>query len=305
MDESLVIWHAEPVFDEPPVLLHAFSGFVDAGSGVKLVVDHLLETLDHQLLATFNADAIIDYRARRPRMTYVVDHFASVDIPTVTLHRVTDENGVGFLLLVGPEPDYQWQHFTSTVIGIAQRCLVTKAIGMAAIPWPIPHTRPLGVTVHGSEPALVAGYPSVVGDIEVPGHVGALLELRLGEAGIASMGVTAQVPHYLVQFEYPRAAEVLLSNVAVVSGLSLPTSAFGPAAALAEAQVAEQMTGNDEFATVVAALEQQYDHVMSVGRSAAATPLAPDGNLPTGDEIAAQVEAFLSQVEPDPPKDAD
>lgn len=303
MDEAFVTWHAEPSFDEPPVLLHAFSGFVDAGSGVKLAVDHLLKTLDHQLLATFNPDAIIDYRARRPRMTYVVDHFASVDIPTVTLHRVTDGNGVGFLLLVGPEPDYQWQQFIATVINLVQRSLVTKAIGMAAIPWPIPHTRPLGVTVHGSEPALVAGYPSVVGDIEVPGHVGALLELRLGEAGVASMGVTAQVPHYLVQFEYPRAAEVLLKNVAHVSGLALPTSDFGPSAARAEAHVAEQMSGNDEFATVVAALEQQYDHLLSAVQPAAAASLAPDGLVPTGDEIAAQVEAFLSQVEPDPPKE--
>jgi predicted ATP-grasp superfamily ATP-dependent carboligase len=302
---DFVTWHSEPVFEERPLLLHAFSGFVDAGSGVRLAVDHLLSTLDHQLIATFNPDAIVDYRARRPRMTYVRDHFASVDISTVTLHRVTDARGTGFLLLVGPEPDYQWQMFVETVLEITRRFDVRKAIGLAAIPWPIPHTRPLGVTVHGSEPALVAGYPSLVGEIEVPGHVGALLELRLGEAGLPSMGVTAQVPHYLVQFEYPRAAEVLLAHVSQVSGLDVPTAAFASAAAQAEAQVSAQMTGNDEFATVVSALEQQYDQVMSAVQPTAGVPLAPGGQVPSGDEIAAQVEAFLLAMDADDPKDAD
>lgn len=300
---SFVTWHTEPQFDEPPILLHAFSGFVDAGAGVRLAVEQVLGALDHQLIATFSPDAIIDYRARRPRMTYVRDHFASVDISTVTLHRVVDATGSAFLLLVGPEPDYRWQEFTDTVLGICKRFLVAKAIGLAAIPWPTPHTRPLGVTVHGSEPSLVAGYAPVVGEIEVPGHVGALLELRLGEAGIPSMGVTAQVPHYLVQFDYPRAAEVLLTHVGKVSGLQLPTAGFGAAAAQAEAQVAEQLRGNDEFATVVAALEQQYDQVMAAMQPPTATSLAPDGHVPSGDEIAAQVEAFLSQIETDPPKE--
>jgi hypothetical protein len=291
---DLFTWHVQPTFTEPPVLLHAFSGFVDAGAGVRLATDHLLTTLDHQLLATCNPDDIIDYRARRPRMSYVVNHFAAVDIPTVTLHQVTDSEGKQFLLLVGPEPDYRWQQFIQTVTNIALDFKVEKAIGLAAIPWPIPHTRPLGVTVHGNEPELIAGYPSVVGEIEVPGHVGAMLELALGESGIPSMGVTAQVPHYLVQFEYPRAAEVLLTHVAKAGALSIGVSEFAGPAARAEAHVAEQLQGNDEFATVVAALEQQYDHLIAQGSASDMSALAPGGQVPTGDEIAAQFEAFLS-----------
>jgi hypothetical protein len=294
MSSELFTWHATPEFTSPPVLLYAFSGFVDAGGGVRLATDHLLSTLDHQLLATCDPDSIIDYRARRPRMSYVVNHFASIDIPTVALHRVVDEAGTAFLLLVGPEPDYQWQRFTGTVIEIAQRFSVRRAVGMAAIPWPIPHTRPLGVTVHGNEPALVAGYPSLVGEIEVPGHVGAMVELALGEAGIPSMGVTAQVPHYLVQFEYPRAAEVLLRHVGTAAELTLPTGQFAAAAEQAEAQVAEQLEGNDEFATVVSALEHQYDQLVQSTTAPDTSALAPGGQLPTGDEIAEQFEAFLS-----------
>jgi len=306
--DGLFTWHADVQFAEPPVLIHAFSGFVDAGAAVRLAVDTLLETLDHQLIATCDPDAIIDYRARRPRMSYVVDHFASVDIPTVSLYRVTDEQGTDFLLLVGPEPDYQWQRFLDATLGICRTFGVRRAIGMAAIPWPIPHTRPLGVTVHGSDPALVDGYASVVGEIEVPGHVGALLELRLGQEGLESMGITAQVPHYLVQFEYPRAAEILLTHVARAADLVLPIEHFAEAAARAELQVADQLSGNDEFATVVAALEQQYDQMVALTQSqaAAGAALAPDGQVPTGEEIAAQFEAFLSGLgEEEPTKESD
>ena len=107
--DELYTWHRDVEFDTPPVLLHAFSGFVDAGSGVRLAADHILESCEQHLIATFDVDEVLDYRARRPRMSYVVDHFASVDIPQISLHEVTDPTGARFLLLVGPEPDYQWQ----------------------------------------------------------------------------------------------------------------------------------------------------------------------------------------------------
>lgn len=301
--EELFTRHREVQFSEPPVLIHAFSGFVDAGAGVRIASEHLLESLPHQLIASFDVDELLDYRARRPRMTYVVDHFSSVDVPQIDLHEVTDPTGQRFLLLTGPEPDYQWLRFLSAVESLARSYDVRLAVGLSAIPWPIPHTRPLGITVHGSEPQLVAGHVPVIGEIEVPGHVGAMLELHLGQQGVPSMGVTAQVPHYLVQFEFPRAASTLLAGVAAATGLVLPTAGLEPAARQADADVAQQLAGNDEFATVVAALEQQYDQMAAItsGTTGGIGDLAADG-VPTGEEIAAQVELFLSSLaDPDDP----
>lgn len=296
--EELFTIHREADFDEPPVLVYAFAGFVDAGSGVRIAADHILATCQHRLLATFDVDELLDYRARRPRMTYVVDHFASVELPQLSLHEVTDGNGTRFLLLTGPEPDYQWQRFLAAVDLIAQRYRVRLAVGLSAIPWPIPHTRPLGLTVHGNEPSLVAGHVSVVGEVEVPGHVGAMLELHLGQHGFRSMGLTAQVPHYLVQFEFPRAASTLIAGVSAATGLVLPTAALEPSARQADAEVAAQMQGNDEFATVVAALEQQYDQMMAIeaGPSDGLGTIT-EAEILSGDEIAAQLEEFLSTLD--------
>lgn len=301
--EELFTIHREASFDEPPVLVYAFAGFVDAGSGVRIAADHILATCQHRLLATFDVDELVDYRARRPRMTYVVDHFASVEVPQITLHEVIDGQGTPFLLLTGPEPDYQWQRFLAAVDLIAQRYRVRLAVGLSAIPWPIPHTRPLGLTVHGNEPDLVAGHVSVVGEVEVPGHVGAMLELHLGQHGFASMGLTAQVPHYLVQFEFPRAAATLVAGVSGATGLVLPTAALEPSARKADAEVAAQMAGNEEFTAIVRALEEQYDQMIAgvEGQPQGALGAITEAEVLTGEEIAAQLEEFLSSLDADPP----
>ena len=284
-----------------PTLVHAFQGFVDAGAGVRLAAAHLRDTCETELIATFDPDELIDYRARRPRMTFSSDHFTSVDNPKLALTRVIDESGRDFLLLDGPEPDYQWNRFLAAIDLIVDEFELTHAVGLTAIPWPSPHTRPIGITVHGNDPQLIAGRSAVLGDIEVPGHMGALLELHLGQRGLSSVGVTAQVPHYLVQFEYPRCAMALLEGLTDVTGLDLAAVGLEDQATKADVEVTQQLDGNEEFAAVVTALELQYDQMLEA-RSALTKPSsAPQGVVPSGDEIAAQVEEFLAglQVETD------
>jgi hypothetical protein len=280
-----------------PTLVHAFQGFVDAGAGVRLAAAHLRDTCETELIATFDPDELIDYRARRPRMTFSSDHFTGVENPQLSLTRVIDESGRDFLLLDGPEPDYQWNRFLAAIDLVVDEFELTHAVGLTAIPWPSPHTRPIGITVHGNDPQLIAGRSAVLGDIEVPGHMGALLELHLGQRGLSSVGVTAQVPHYLVQFEYPRCAMALIEGLTDVTGLNLSVVGLEDQATQADGEVTQQLTGNEEFAAVVTALELQYDQMIEA-RSALTKPSsAPQGMVPSGDEIAAQVEEFLAGLE--------
>ncbi len=280
--------HRDVEFDEPVTLVHAFAGFVDAGAAVRVAVDHILSTCDHQALATFESDELIDYRARRPRMAFSEDHFTSVEMPRITVQLVTDHQAREFLLLSGPEPDYQWERFMAAVDVIVDRFNVDTLVGLSAIPWPIPHTRPLGVTVHGNDPDALRGRTAFLGDIEVPGHVGAMLELRGAQAGLTSIGITAQVPHYLVQFEYPRAAMTLLEGLRDVADISIPTVGMLPAAERAEAEVRVQLAANEDFSAILEALETQYDAAQASREGVDLT------NVPSGEQIAAQVEEFLA-----------
>ena len=84
-----------------PVLLHSLDGFVDAGSTGQLVREHLLEALEHRVIARFDVDSLIDYRARRPTMTFDRDHWASYDAPELVVRSHVAVSGS----LGSPLPD--------------------------------------------------------------------------------------------------------------------------------------------------------------------------------------------------------
>jgi predicted ATP-grasp superfamily ATP-dependent carboligase len=294
--------YAEPADqDGRRVLVHSFSGFMDAGSASQLAVSHLLQTCDSTLIGEFDSDAILDYRARRPKMTYNVNMFTAAEIPSVTLHELTDQRGTRFLLLSGPEPDYRWQEFTGEIVGLERRLGVGLTVGMIGIPWPAPHTRPVGVTFHATDPDLIRGHASTLGELEIPGHVAALLELELGKSGMDAMGLAVHVPHYLVQFDYPRAAIALLRALSGSAGLVLSTDELESAAAAADAEIQRQIQESEEFAPLLQALEAQYD--AGVSGDMAAAEEGGGSPLPSADQIGAQVERFLSEMDshrPDP-----
>ena len=289
---------------DSPVLVHSLTGFLDAGQAGKLAVDHLLRELEHRTIATFDLDDLFDYRARRPRMTFVSDHFAAVDVPSLELVEVTDLAGTPFLLLHGAEPDHAWQRLTRAVAELVGRFDVRLTIGMHAIPWPVPHTRPVEVTAHATDPDLVSGHTPWVGSLEVPGHLAGMIELHLGDTGHRAMGFAAHVPHYLVSAEYPSASLTLLANVADAGGLALPTDGLADAADQALHEIAAQIAQNPENAGAVEALEAQYDAVSESRRLEAESGSGTEGDeplsasdLPTGDELAAAVERFLAEMD--------
>ena len=287
---------AEPTpSDGRTVLVHSMSGFMDAGSAAQIAVNHLIDTCQTRLIGEFDADSIIDYRARRPRMTYEVDRFTAVEMPTVQLHEVFDERGTRFFLLSGPEPDYRWNSFIDEVLEVIADLGVDLTVGLIGIPWPAPHTRPVGVTFHATKPELIRGHHSTLGELEIPGHIAALLELRLGQAGQDAMGLAVQVPHYLVQFEYPRAAIALLRALSGAAGLVLPTDELEEAAGRADAEIDRQTHESEEFPPLLTALELQYD--AGVAGDADAAEEGGGSPLPDADQMGAQVERFLSEMD--------
>ncbi|MGH3933002.1 MAG: PAC2 family protein, partial [Pseudonocardiaceae bacterium] len=220
----------EPVVPTGTVLVHALTGFVDAGRAGHVAVAHLLASLEHRVLATFDVDQLLDYRSRRPTMTFEGDRWTSYEQPELVLHEVRDSAGTPFLLLAGPEPDLQWERFTDAVRELVERFGVGLTVGLGAVPMAVPHTRPVTVTAHATRRELIPGYQPWVGTMEIPGHAGALVELRLGQAGHDAMGFVVHVPHYLARIEYPESARGLLEHLSRSSGLDLPVETLRPAA---------------------------------------------------------------------------
>jgi len=157
----------------------------------------------------------------------------------------------------------------------------------------VPHTRPVSVTAHATRAELVADHTSFFGTVQVPGSAAALLELRLGESGHDAMGFAVHVPHYLAQSPFPAAGLAGLRHVERATGLDLGLAALEPAAAETMREVERQVEASTEVAAVVEALEEQYDaFTRSVGRTSL---LAQATDLPTAEEIGAELERFLAE----------
>jgi len=273
------------------VLVHHLAGFVDAGSGAASAVAALLT--DHQRVdvARFDADVLLDHRSRRPVMHFDTDRWTGYDAPliTVSLLRRHDDPGQALLLLHGFEPDYRWEAFTASVLHLVRRLGVRLVVGLSAIPMGVPHTRPAGVITHGTRAELVRGRRAWVGQVRVPGNVGGLLELRLGEAGVDAMAFTVNVPHYVAASEYPDAAAVLLEHLSQVSGVPIDVDGLKVRAVQTRGDIDAEVAKSAEVSAVVTALEQQYDNLAE----SAGADLRND--LPDGDELGAELERFLAQ----------
>ncbi len=279
------------------VLVQALDGFIDAGGARKLASQHLLDTLDSTVVARFDHDQLFDYRARRPIMVFARDHWESYDTPQLALHLLHDLAGNPFLVLAGPEPDVQWERFVAAVEQLCKVLGVRRSIGLNAIPMGLPHTRPVGVIAHGVPRSLVEGYEPWVETVQVPASAGHLLEFRLAEAGYEAMGFAVHVPHYVAQSSYPAAAAQLVREVAKSGGLDLPVDALDAAALATREALDEQVAGAPEVAEVVRQLEEQYDAFL---RGRTEHDAIAESDLPTADELGAELERFLAQQ---PPRD--
>src|ERR1700728_3611358 len=297
---------ASDIADAP--LLHYLEGFIDAGNAGRLLAEHLVRNFPHETLARFDVDRLIDYRSRRPIMTYDSNHWESYEPPELSLHLLHDPNGRPFALLTGPEPDHEWHLFTEAVLAVTARLQVGPAISFLGIPAGMPHTRPLGVIAHGTREELMTGYQRLPSRIQVPGSAPALIELRFGEAGRDALGFAVQVPHYLAQAVYPPAALALLGSVVTATGLDLPDTELREASARTNEAIERQVADSAEVAELVRALEQQYDTATAEAAENPVTGLLAEGEaMPTADELAAQFERFLAdnQDRTDPPGSAE
>lgn len=275
-----------------PVLIHALSGYVDAGEAVRLAHEHLLSRFEHRVIARFDVDQLHDYRARRPAMIFDADHWESYADPELLLHAVQDAAGNPFLVLTGPEPDVQWERYVAAVGTLIEHFGVRLTIGLNAIPMAVPHTRPVGMTSHASRQELIPGNEPWLQRVQVPASASHLLEFRLKERGLDAIGFAVHVPHYVAQTEFPDAAERLVAAIATASGLVLPTDELRSAGSAARDEIDKQVADSTEAMALVSSLEQQYDaYLRGRGKDLLAADAA---DLPSADELGAELERFLA-----------
>jgi len=296
VDEVPGLDDVDPAERGPLTLVLVLDGFLDAGNAAARAAQHLVDQSDGPVVATFDVDELHDYRARRPAMSFVRDHYESYDAPRLVVRLLRDTGGTSYLLLHGPEPDTRWEGFALAVREVVERFEVDRVVGMGAVPMAVPHTRPIAITQHANNIELISGDNRWRGELRIPSSAQALLELRLGEWGHDAMGFVAHIPHYLAQLEYPRASAALLEHVERAGRLTIDLTRLRAEAEDREAEITRYLAANEEVDQVVTALEEQYD-AFTRAEEAGSNLLTGDQPLPTGEEIGLQFEQFLAGLD--------
>jgi hypothetical protein len=276
--------------EEPPpspVLVVALDGWVDAGLAAATAMTSLLEATETRPYAIFDSEELLDQRARRPQLRIVDGINDELDWPQVTLGVGTDRLGSGIALLSGPEPDMRWRSFSRAVAELATNLEARLMVGFGGFPAGAPHTRPIKLAATASDSQLAQQIGFVSGTIEVPAGVQAAIERACSDAGIPSIGLWARVPHYVAAMPFPAASLALLDGLASLSGLVIDSDVLVEASEAARQKVDELIAQSSEHQAMVRQLELQIDALEG-------TPVdLGDRIVPSGDEIAAELERYL------------
>jgi predicted ATP-grasp superfamily ATP-dependent carboligase len=274
---------------EAPVLIVALEGWIDAGLAAGSALSELLDQVDPVTVASFDTDILLDYRARRPVMHLVEGVNTSLTWPSVELRAGTDRAGNDLLLLVGAEPDHQWLAFTQAVVDVALEFGVRLTCGLGAYPAPVPHTRPVRLAATSPSEELLGASGLVRGSLDVPAGVEAAIEQRCAEVGLPAIGLWAQVPHYASAMPYPAGGAALLDGLAQVADVRVDVGPIREAAESSRRRLDALIAGSEEHRELVRQLEEHVDE-----QAGGSFPLQQPGQpLPSGDEIAAELQRFL------------
>jgi proteasome assembly chaperone (PAC2) family protein len=268
---------------ESPVLLMVLKGWIDAGLGADGAADVLTNQLDRRTVARFDADALLDWRARRPTMRLVDGVNTQLTWEETELSWAKDRSGNDVLLLLGNEPDHAWLAFSEQVVDLATDLGTRLVLGLGAYPTPVPHTRPPLLAASASSDELTTGL--LRNSVEVPSGVQGMIERRAALRGLPALGLWAQVPHYVAAMPYPAASLTLLQGANRIAGLDLPLGELPELADTSRRHIDELIAQNPEHRAMLEQLEAQAD------QQDADTALSAT----SGDELAAELEKFLRE----------
>ena len=280
-----------------PVLVMGLEGWVDAGLSGGNAVSALVGSMRTETMFTFDADQLVDHRSRRPVQRIVNGVLDTVTYSEIQLRHGTDAAGNDVLLLVGPEPDYRWRAFTDELTTLCSDLGVRLAVGLGGFPAPMPHTRPTRIIATAIDQVIANDVGFIPGVREVPAGIHAAILKGFEKLGVPALSLWAMVPHYVSGMPYPEASVGLLDHLARLGGVTVDVTELRAAASVTKTRIDGLIAQNPEHVAMVEQLERQFEEEAAdiSGANAGEHPPLDVDNLPSGDEIAAELQRFLRE----------
>jgi len=274
---------------ERPVLIAGFTGWNDAAEASSLAVGTLNDSWEARRFGHFDAEEFLDFQATRPQIMLADGVTRTIEWPENTLSATAPAvealRGRGAVLLSGPEPNFRWRSFCAAVADVAKDLGAEMVVTMGALLADVPHSRPVSVAANSQDPVLVENLKLSASRYEGPTGITGVLHRVCAEAGLPSVSFWASVPHYLPAVPSAPAALALLQNLSVLLRIDVDTSDLEETATTYQEQVSVAVSQDSDLSSYVQMLEERFDSQVEGG----------ERNLPTGDDLAQELEGFLRE----------
>ena len=286
-----------------PILIAAFRGWNDGGSAATIAAAFLKNHCHAERFAVIDADEFVDFQQTRPIVTIEEGAVRHITWPETEFFHARLPNGErDILLVIGVEPNYRWRQFSGAIASLAHELGVTLGITLGGLLADTPHTRPVPISGAAHDPALIDRFELEPARYEGPTGIVGVLHDDLAKQGIPSASLWAAVPHYLGGNPNPTAALALVNALQPLIECDLLPVELESASAEFDRQIARVVANDAEMRSYVVDLEERLDSGEAFDDDDDDDQdddhdddQGDDPVIPTGDEIEAQVQAFLRE----------
>jgi proteasome assembly chaperone (PAC2) family protein len=272
---------------ERPVLIAGFTGWNDAADAASVAVGALASSWEAQRFGGFDGEEFFDFQATRPQVKLVDGVTREIQWPenmlSATEPRLQAAGDRGAVLLTGPEPNFRWRAFSTAVVELAKALNMELVVTMGALLADVPHSRPVSVSANSQDATLVESLGLSASRYEGPTGITGVLHRACADGGLPSVSFWASVPHYLPAVPSAPAALALLDKLSGLLGMEVDTADLESTAETYQEQVSVAVSQDSDLSSYVRMLEERFDSQVDQGPR----------NLPSGDELAQELEGFL------------
>ncbi|HEX2741833.1 MAG TPA: PAC2 family protein, partial [Rubrobacter sp.] len=288
MDNTYVSLEWRPEL-ERPVLIAGFTGWNDAADAASVAVGALARSWETRRFGSFDGEEFFDFQTTRPQVKLVDGVTREIEWPenvlSATEPALEAAGGRGGILLTGPEPNFRWRTFSAAVVDLAKELDVELVVTMGALLADVPHSRPVAVAANSQDATLVESLGLSASRYEGPTGITGVLHRLCADGGLPSVSFWASVPHYLPAVPSAPAALALLEKLATLLGMQVETADLESTAKTYQEQVSVAVSQDSDLSSYVRMLEERFDSQADQGPR----------NLPSGDELAQELEGFLRE----------
>ena len=289
-------WEQQPAADlRRPMLVAGFEGWNDAADAASSAAGWLTQHGDAAQFATIDPEEHFDFQSRRPQVSLVEGVTRQITWPENRFFTVGFQER-DLVVLRGIEPSYKWRSFSRAVATVAHETGCEMVITFGALLADVPHTRAARVTGTATDRDLIDQLGLAQSRYEGPTGIVGVLNDYCRDQGVPSVSLWAPVPHYLAAPPNPPATLALLERFAGLAGLRVDLDGLARTAESWREKVDEVAAGDDDVRNYVSTLEERFDAEATADGSVSDRSW---GRLPSGDELAREVERYLREQRDD------